>query len=58
VITGSEQTTAKANGDIGEGEVTRTDHSMNSFIPVSDPTSNGTVVVKSTSTKKKNDGSN
>ncbi|HVW94861.1 MAG TPA: RHS repeat-associated core domain-containing protein [Mucilaginibacter sp.] len=52
VITGSEQTTAKAHGDIGEGEVTRTDHNMKSYIPVSDPTSNGTVKIVSHKPKK------
>ena len=39
VITGSEQKTALALGEINEGEITRTDHS-GSHVPVSSPTSN------------------
>ena len=54
VITGSEQTTAKAHGDIGTGEVTRTDHKGTfDLIPVSNPGSNGEV--KIIAHKKKND---
>ena len=41
VITGSEQDTAKKHGDIQEGDVTRKDHGVAGYTPVSDPTSNG-----------------
>lgn len=58
VITGSEQSTAKSHGDIGNGDVTRKDHGMKGYLPVSDPTSNGTIVIKATKIKKKKDGTN
>ena len=35
-----ETKTAIANGEIKEGEVTRTNHNIKGFVPVSDPTSN------------------
>ncbi len=39
VIEGSEQRTAKALGEISEGEVTRTDHNKGEFVKTIDPTS-------------------
>jgi RHS repeat-associated protein len=46
VIEGSEQATAKAHGDIDEGEVTRKDHNGVVFLPVSDPISNGMTKIR------------
>ena len=52
VIEGSEQETAKKHGEISGEECTRTDHQMNSFTKVDDPTSNGAAVVTGTKTNK------
>jgi|GEM_PF-2763919 len=47
VITTSEQYTAKALGEIGEGQVTRTNHNKGFPVIVSDPTSNKVIKIVS-----------